>query len=209
MKVIARMWHSLLDASGDKWVLMEHLPKVDDPAIKGCVVNLIDLPGLLRRNGLEGVYTAFYEEITRDWYEWFTSGSKVPEGPSRASNREALQVVDKALSIFERYYSIQTGKDCPLTVDYLYTRFMQIMGLERNVEWEDLSLWELSLLTTVEMSFAGILLSYLNGPMELEPDDIVPAVFRQLQQLFYGLSVAMTYAADNIADNIHEFTETY
>lgn len=213
MKVIARMWHSLLDTDGDKWVLAEHLPTLDDPAIQSYrgmqVINLEDLPGLLSRHDLEGVYTPFYEEIYTDWYKWFDSRSKLPEGPARASNREALQVLDKALVIFERYYTIQTGEDCPLTMDYLYTHFMQIMGLERNVEWDDLSQWELNLLTTIEMSFAGLILSYLSGPMEIEPDRLVPMALAKLQQLFSGIAVAMTYAVDHIAENFNEFHEEY
>jgi hypothetical protein len=120
-----------------------------------------------------------------------------------------LEVLDKALVIFERYYAIQTGKDCPLTMDYLYTRFMQIMGLERNVEWEDLSQWELNLLTTIEMSFAGMLMTYLSEPMDLSPDDMVPLLMSKLQQLFSGIAVAMSYAVDNLADNFNEFTEEY
>lgn len=209
MKIIAKMWHSLLDTNGEKWVLAEHLPAVKDPAIQSGLINLNDLRALLARHGLEGVYNEFYEEIYRDWHEWFNSGSKRPEGPSRGSNREALEVLDKALVIFERYYAIQTGKDCPLTMDYLYTHFMQVMGLERNVEWEDLSQWELNLLTTVEMSFAGLLLSYLSGNMEIPPDDLVPLVLSKLQQLYSGIAVAMTYAVDNIADNFNEFNEEY
>jgi hypothetical protein len=209
MKIIAKMWHSLLDTNGEKWVLAEHLPELKDPAIQSGVINLNDLPALLERHGLEGVYNAFYEEIYRDWHVWFDSRSKVPEGPSRLSNREALQVLDKALVIYERYYAVYSGKDCPITMDYLYTHFMQIMGLERNVEWEDLSQWELNLLTTIEMSFAGLLLSYLSGPMEIEPDNLVPMVITKLQQLFSGLSVAMSYAVETIADNFNEFTEEY
>jgi len=209
MKIIAKMWHSLLDTDGQKWVLAEHLPELKDPAIQSGIINLEDLPALLERHGLEGVYNAFYEEIYRDWHVWFDSRSKVPEGPSRGSNREALQVLDKALVIYERYYAIQSGKDCPITMDYLYTHFMQIMGLERNVEWDDLSQWELNLLTTIEMSFAGLLLSYLSGPMEIEPDDLVPMVLAKLQQLFSGVAVAMTYAVETIADNFNEFNEEY
>lgn len=213
MKFIAKMWHSLLDASGEKWVLAEHLPDLDDPAFQVhlgvSVINLEDLPPVLRKHGLEGVYTTFYEEIYRDWHVWFDSRSKVPEGPSRASNREALQVVDNALVIFERYYAIQTGTDCPLTMDYLYTHFMQIMGLERNVEWDDLTQWELNLLTTIEMSFAALLLTYLREPTDMELDRLVPAVMGKLQQLFGGIAVAMTYAVDNIADNLNEFSEKY
>lgn len=208
MKIIAKMWHSLLDTNGQKWVLAEHL-SIQDPALKSGLINLDDLPALITKHGLEGVYTEFYEEIYRDWHEWFDSRSKRPEGPSRSSNREALQVLDKALVIFERYYTIQTGKDCPLTMDYLYTHFMQIMGLERNVEWEDLSQWELNLLTTVEMTFAGLVLSYLSGPMEIEPDDLVRLALAKLQQLFSGIAVAMTYAVETIADNFNEFTEEY
>lgn len=208
MKIIAKMWHSLLDTDGEKWVLAEHLP-IDDPALQSGVINLRDLPALLARHGQEGVYTEFYEEIYRDWHVWFDSRSKVPEGPSRGANQEALQVLDKALVVFERYYAIQTGKDCPLTMDYLYTHFMQIMGLERNVEWEDLSQWELNLLTTIEMTFAGLVLSYLSGPMELEPDDLIPLALTKVQQLFSGIAVAMTYAVDNIADNFNEFNEEY
>lgn len=213
MKIIAKMWHSVLDTNGEKWVLAEHLPAVKDPAIQPYgnleIINLNDLPGLLSRHGLEGVYAAFYEEIYWDWSKWFDSRSKLPEGPSRLSNREALQVLDKALVVFERYYTIQTGKECPLTMDYLYTHFMQIMGLERNVEWDDLSQWELNLLTTVEMTFAGLILSYLSGNMELDPDDLVRMVLAKLQQLFSGVAVAMTYAVEIIADNINEFTEEY
>lgn len=213
MKVIAKMWHSLLDTDGEKWVLMEHLPAVDDPAIQSYrgvgLINLKDLRSMLTRHGLEGVYFEFYEEIYRDWHEWFDSRSKRPEGPSRASNREALEVLDKALVIFERYYTIQTGQECPLTMDYLYTHFMRIMGLERNVEWDDLSQWELNLLTTIEMSFAGLILSYLSGPMEIEPDQLVPMALAKLQQLFSGIAVAMSYAVENIADNFNEFNEGY
>lgn len=132
------------------------------------------------RHGLEGAYNAFYEEIYTDWAVWFDSKSKLPEGPSRLSNREAQQVLDKALVIFERYYTIQTGGDCPLTMDYLY-RFMQIMGLERNVEWDDLSQWELNLLTTVEMTFAGLILSYLSGNMELDPDDLIRMALAKIE----------------------------
>lgn len=209
MKIIARMEHSLLDTNGEKWVLAENLPDITDPAIRAGLINLKDLPSLITRHGLEGVYNEFYEEIYRDWHEWFNSRSKVPEGPSRGSNREASEVLDKALVIFERYYAIRTGTDCPLTMDYLYTHFMRIMGLERNVEWEDLSQWELNLLTTIEMSFAGLLLSYLSGNMEIEPDDLVPMVMSKLQQLFSGISVAMSYAVDNIADNFNEFNEEY
>ena len=209
MKPIAKMWHSVLDTNGEKWVLAEHLPDLSDPAIQSGFINLTDLPGLLSRHDLEGVYTEFYEEIYRDWHEWFDSSSKRPEGPSRASNREALQVLDKALVIFERYYAIQTGKDCPLTMDYLYTHFMQIMGLERNVEWEDLTQWELNLLTTIEMSFAGMLMAYLSEPSELGPDDMVPLLMSKLQQLFFGIGVAMTYTVDHIADNFNEFHEEY
>lgn len=213
MKIIAKMWHSVLDTNGEKWVLAEHLPEVKDPAIQSYqglgIINLNDLPGLLSRQGLEGVYNAFYEEIYTDWSVWFDSRSKLPEGPSRLSNREAQQVLDKALVIFERYYTIQTGTDCPLTMDYLYTHFMQIMGLERNVEWDDLSQWELNLLTTVEMTFAGLILSYLSGNMELDPDDLIRMALAKLQQLFSGVAVAMTYAVETIADNFHEFTEEY
>lgn len=213
MKVIAKMWHSLLDTDGQKWVLAEHLPGIQDPAIQSYnglgVINLNDLRDLIARQGLEGVYNEFYEEIYTDWSMWFDSRTKRPEGPSRASNREALEVLDKALVIFERYYAIQTGKDCPLTMDYLYTRFMQIMGLERNVEWEDLSQWELNLLTTIEMSFAGMLMTYLSEPMDLSPDDMVPLLMSKLQQLFSGIAVAMSYAVDNLADNFNEFTEEY
>lgn len=213
MKIIARMWHSFLDTDGEKWVLAEHLPDVKDPAIQSYgrvdVINLKDLRSLITRQGLEGVYNEFYETIYDDWYQWFDSRSKVPEGPSRASNREAIQVLDKALVIFERYYTIQTGQDCPLTMDYLYTHFMQIMGLDTNVEWEDLSQWELNLLTTIEMSFSGLLLSYLNGSMDLEPDQLIPLVLAKLQQLFSGIAVAMTYAVETVADNINEFTEEY
>lgn len=209
MKPIAKMWHSVLDTQGNKWVLAKHLPAVSDPVIQSGFINLHDLPGLLARHDLQGVYTTFYEEIIRDWYEWFDSGSKRPEGPSRGSNREAVEVLDKALAHFERYYAIQTGKDCPLTMDYLYTHFMQIMGLERNVEWDDLSQWELNLLTTIEMSFAGLLLAYLSGNMEISPDDLVPLVMTKLQQLYSGLAVAMTYAVDNIADNFNEFNGEY
>ena len=213
MKPIAKMWHSFLDTNGEKWVLVEHLPPFSDSVIQSYngvgIINLEDMMSALTRHGLEGVYNEFYEEIYRDWYEWFDSRSKVPEGPARASNREALQVVDKALVIFERYYTIQTGRECPLTMDYIYTHFMQIMGLERNVEWEDLSQWELNVLTTIEMSFAGLILSYLSGPMELEPDQLVPMVLAKLQQLFSGIAAAMTYAVENIADNFNEFTETY
>ena len=213
MKMIAKMWHSFLDVNGEKWVFAEHLPEVQDPAIlpyQGMgIINLEHLQGLLSRHGLEGVYNAFYEEIYTDWAVWFDSKSKLPEGPSRLSNREAQQVLDKALVIFERYYAIQTGKDCPLTMDYLYTHFMQIMGLERNVEWDDLSQWELNLLTTVEMTFAGLILSYLSGNMELDPDDLVRMVLAKLQQLFSGVAVAMTYAVETIADNFNEFTEEY
>lgn len=213
MKPIAKMWHSFLDTNGEKWVLVEHLPVLSGPEIESYngvgVINLEDMLSVLARHGQEGVYTEFYEEIHRDWHTWFDSRSKRPEGPSRGSNREALQVVDKALVIFERYYTIRTGKECPLTMDYIYTHFMQIMGLERNVEWEDLSQWELNLLTTIEMSFAGLILSYLSGPMDLEPDQLVPLVMTKLQQLFSGIAVAMTYAVDNVADNFNEFTETY
>lgn len=208
MKVIAKMWHSLLDTDGQKWVLAKHLP-IQDPELSTGIINLENLPALLERHGQEGVYNGFYEEIYRDWHVWFDSRSKVPEGPSRLSNREALQVLDKALAIFERYYAIQTGKDCPITMDYLYTHFMQIMGLERNVEWEDLSQWELNLLTTIEMSFAGMLMGYLSGPMDLEPDDMIPLLMSKLQQLFSGIAAAMTYAVDNIADNFNEFNEEY
>lgn len=213
MKIIARMWHSLLDTDGEKWVLAEHLPDVKDPAIQSYggmeIINLKDLRALMTRQGLEGVYGEFYEEIYRDWHRWFDSRSKVPEGPSRASNREAIQVLDKALVIFERYYTIQTGQECPLTMDYLYTHFMQIMGLDSNVDWEDLSQWELNLLTTIEMSFAAILLSYLSESLELDPDQLVPMVLQKLQQLFSGIAVAMTYAVDTVADNLNEFTEEY
>ena len=86
---------------------------------------------------------------------------------------------------------------------------MQIMGLERNVEWDDLSQWELNLLTTVEMTFAGLILSYLSGNMELDPDDLIRMALAKLRQLFSGVAVAMTYAVETIADNFNEFTEEY
>jgi len=205
MKPLTRMWHSVLDTDGQKWVITKQVPDLRGPDL----INLEDLPSVLREQGLEGVYNTLYEEIHRDWYDWFNSREKVPEGPSRLSNREACQVLDKALVLFERYYAVQTGKDCPLTTDYLYTHFMQIMGLERNVEWDDLSQWELNLLTTIEMSFAGLLLAYLNGDMEISPDDLVPLVMSKLQQLYSGIADAMTYAVDNIADNFNEFSEEY
>jgi hypothetical protein len=213
MTPIAHMEHSFLDASGEKWVLANVLPPIDDPAIRHYqripIINLEDLPSLLNRHGLESSHATLYEEIYTDWYGWFDSRSKLPEGPSRASNREAMQVVDKALVIFERFYFLHTGEEYALTEDYIYTHFMQIIGLERNVEWEDLSQWELNILTTVQMSFAGILLSYLNSQVEIDLNQVIPAVMFKLQELYSGVSMAMTYAVDNLADNINEFSERY
>jgi len=212
MTPIAHMRHSFLDASGEKWVLAANLPQ-DDPAVRHYqripVINLEDLPGFLDRNGLESSYATLYEEILTDWYGWFDSRSKLPEGPSRASNRESMKVVDTALVIFERYYFLKTGEEYALTLDYIHTHFMQVIGLERNVEWDDLTQWELNILTTVQMTFAGLLLSYLNSEMDIELDRVIPAVMFKLQELYSGVAIAMTYAVDNLADNINEFSERY
>lgn len=213
MTPIAHMRHSFLDASGEKWVLASVLPPIDDPAVRHYqrvpIINLEDLPGVLDRSGLESSYATLYEEILTDWYGWFDSRSKLPEGPSRASNRESMKVVDKALVIFERYYFHQTGKEYALTMDYINTHFMQVIGLERNVDWDDLTQWELNILTTVQMTFAGLLLSYLNSTMDLELDQVIPAVMFKLQELYSGVAMAMTYAVENLADNINEFSERY
>lgn len=213
MTPIAHMRHSFLDSNGEKWVLANQLPTLTDPAIRHYqripIINLEDLQSVLDRNGLEDTCAGLREEIYSDWYAWFDSRSRLPEGPSRASNRESMKVVDKALVIFERYYFLQTGKDYSLTVDYIDTHFMQIIGLERNVEWDDLSQWELNILTTVQVSFAGLLLSYLNTQMEIDLDQIIPAVMFKLQELYAGVAIAMTYAVENLADNIDEFNERY
>lgn len=213
MTPIAHMRHSFLDSNGEKWVLAEQLPSITDPAVRYYqripIINLEDLQSVLDRHGLESSHAGLYEEIYTDWYGWFDSRSKLPEGPSRASNREAMKVVDKSLVIFERFYFLQTGEEYALTLDYIDTHFMQVIGLERNVEWSDLSQWELNILTTVQMTFAGLLLSYLNSQTDIDLDQVIPAVMFKLQELFAGVSMAMTYAVDNLADNINEFSERY
>lgn len=209
MTPIAKMSHSFLDLSGRKWVYLD----IDDPVVQDFqghgIVELEDLPDLLLRHGLESAYAGLYEAISLDWTHWFTQRSNLPEGPSRASYRESLQVVDKALVIFERYYEIQTCRDAGLTLDYLYTHFMRVMGLERNVEFADLTQWELNLLTTIQMTFAGMLMSYLNSDIDLNPDMVVPAVLFKLNELFSGVSSAMDFAVNNLADNLNEFGESY
>jgi len=213
MKPIIRLPHSLLDSTGEKWVYAQHFQVPDDPKfywVGGVpLLRVEDLPEFIIRHGLETACAGLYETIVGDWYDWFDSTSKMPEGPARRSNRESTKVVDSAMARFESIYRQRKGTEYATTVDYLYTHFMQIMGLERNVEWDDLSQWELSLLTTVQMAFAGIMLAYLDGPMEMELDEVIPVTMSKLHAVFSGVALSMSYAVDNLTENLNEFTEKY
>lgn len=197
---------TLLDEHGDRWITIPSM--VDSLDMEGFetdypvevrisgglplpVIPVTMISNLVRTKRAE----ALQGKVESEWLHFFgyVKGPR-GEGASRKANRESLYLLRKSIRLVS-ILQVQHGHD-KINVDKyleesLYRELLGIMGYGQQVDWEDLSQWELQNLTFVQNAFSSSLLLYLSQEEMhdiIKPEDCLSVL---LQRLRWDLSKTM------------------
>lgn len=190
---------TLLDEHGDRWVTVPSM--VISLGMEGFET---DFPVELRLSGNEpvpvipvGVISKLIDtkkaavlqgKLESEWLHFFgyIKGPK-GEGASRKANRESLYMLKKSIRLVSLLLE-KHGHD-PIDIDKyledsLYRELLGIMGYPQQVDWDDLSQWELQNLTFVQNAFSSSLLLYLSQEEMhdiIKPEDCLAVLLNRLK----------------------------
>lgn len=218
-----------MDEHGDRWVtvptMLEALGiaefQTDYPVkyrlVLGAVLPVIPVVmiGTLIRTKRA---TALQSKLEAEWLHFlgFIKGPK-GEGASRKANRESLHLLKKAVklvAILQSQHGYEPVDTTKFLQDTLYGEMLGIMGYHQQVDWEDLSLWELQNLTFVQNVYTSAVLLYLSQEeihQEIQPDVCLTVLLTNIK---YDLSKTMNsmFMAQELAiklGKVLEFESNY
>ena len=135
--------------------------------------------------------------IDSGWTNWVSNSGKEPEDPARGLCEASASSLGGALRQLNEACLRETGVKVVLTQDYVYTRLMSAMGLETNIDVDDLTTWELNYLSLMHRTLESLIHSYLRNQDGVQDQiafqDIIPHLMGRIYQMFFGISMTLDY----------------
>lgn len=180
---------TLMDEHGDRWVTVQSMVaglgliefSTDYPVrsryLAGTRLPVIPV-SMISKLIPSKVAAAMQRKLESEWlfFLGYIQGPK-GEGASRKANRESLHLLKKAIKLVALLQEKMGYKPVDIDEflkDTLYSEMMGIMGYSQQVDWEDLSQWELQNLTFTQNAYASSILLYLSQEelhQSLSPED--------------------------------------